>query len=73
LIPADKPVRLIVDRREANACSAQLAVPQLGVLATLKDNGTTVVELPAAKAGSYTLTCGMGMMAGTLTVGGFSN
>jgi sulfite exporter TauE/SafE len=72
-IPADKPVRLIVDRREANACSAQLAVPQLGVLATLNDNGTTVVELPAAKAGSYTLTCGMGMMAGTLTVGGFSN
>jgi sulfite exporter TauE/SafE len=69
-IPADKPVRLIVDRREANACSAQLAVPQLGILATLKDNGTTVVDLPASKAGSYTLTCGMGMMAGTLSVGG---
>lgn len=69
-IPADKPVRLVVDRREENACSAQLAVPQLGVLVDLKDNGTTVVDLPASKAGSYTLTCGMGMMAGTLSVGG---
>jgi sulfite exporter TauE/SafE len=69
-IPAGKPVRLIVDRREDNACSAQLAVPQLGILADLKDNGTTVVDLPASKSGSYTLTCGMGMMAGTLSVGG---
>jgi sulfite exporter TauE/SafE len=69
-IPADKPVRLIVERREENACSAQLAVPQLGVNVDLKANGTTVVELPASKAGNYTLTCGMGMMAGTLAVGG---
>jgi sulfite exporter TauE/SafE len=69
-LPADKPVRLIVDRKEANACSAQLAIPQLGVLANLKDNAVTVVDVPAAKAGSYTLTCGMGMMAGGITVGG---
>jgi sulfite exporter TauE/SafE len=69
-IPADKPVRLIVDRREADSCSKQLAVPTLGILATLKDNGVTTVDLPAAKAGSYTLTCGMGMMSGRLDVGG---
>lgn len=69
-IPADKPVRLIVDRQEENACSAQIAIPQLGILQNLTPNGTTVVELPAASAGSYTLTCGMGMMSGTLAVGG---
>ncbi len=68
-IPADKPVRLIVDRREENACSAQLAVPQLGILQNLKPNATTVVEIPAAKGGTYTLTCGMGMMSGRLQVG----
>lgn len=68
-IPADRPVRLVVDRREANACSDQIAVPQLGVLRDLAPNATTVVELPAAAAGSYTLTCGMGMMSGTLVVG----
>lgn len=69
-IPADKPVRLIVDRREENACSDQLAVPQLGILVNLTPNGTTQVDLPATKAGNYTLTCGMGMMSGQLVAGG---
>ncbi len=68
-IPADTPVRLIVDRREANACSDQIALPQLGVLQNLAPNATTTVELPATKAGTYTLTCGMGMMDGLLQVG----
>ena len=71
-IPADRPVRLVVDRKEANACSAQLALPQLGVLANLADNAVTVVNVPATKAGTYTLTCGMGMMSGSLVVGGTS-
>jgi uncharacterized protein len=69
-VPSDKPFRLVVDRREANSCSAQLAVPQAGVLANLKDNAVTLVDVPAMKAGRYTLTCGMGMMVGTLSVGG---
>ncbi len=69
-IPADKPVRLVVDRQEDTGCSDQLAVPQLGVLADLRPFDTTVIELPAAEAGSYTLTCGMGMMAGQILVGG---
>jgi sulfite exporter TauE/SafE len=69
-LPADTPVRLIVDRKEANACSAQLAIPQLGVLSDLKDNAVTIVDVPAAPRGAYTLTCGMGMMAGGITVGG---
>jgi sulfite exporter TauE/SafE len=65
-IPADRPVRLIVDRQESAACSNQIAVPQLGVLQDLAPNATTVVELPATKGGTYNLTCGMGMMSGTL-------
>lgn len=68
-IPADKPVRLVVDRREANACSDQLALPQLGVLVELAPNAVTTVDIPATKAGAYTLTCGMGMMSGQLNVG----
>ncbi len=71
-IPADKPVRLIVDRKEANACSAQLALPQLGILKNLADNAVTVVDIPATKAGTYTLTCGMGMISGSLVAGGAS-
>jgi sulfite exporter TauE/SafE len=68
-IPAGRRVRLVVDRREADPCSAQLAVPQLGVLADLRPNAVTRVELPAAKAGDYTLTCGMGMMSGRIEAG----
>jgi sulfite exporter TauE/SafE len=66
-IPAGRPVRLLVDRREAAACSDQIAIPQLGVLKDLAPNTVTVVDLPATKAGSYTLTCGMGMMSGRIT------
>lgn len=69
-IPADETVRLIVDRQEDNACSDQLAVPQMNVLVDLKAFDTTVVELPPMKAGTYTLTCGMGMMSGSISVGG---
>lgn len=69
-IPADTPVRLIVDRQEDNACSDQLAIPQLGILVNLAPNAVTTVDIPASKAGNYTLTCGMGMMAGQLSVGG---
>jgi plastocyanin domain-containing protein len=65
-IPADRPVRLVVDRQEANACSDQIAIPQLGVLQNLAPNATTSVDLPATKGGTYRLTCGMGMMSGTL-------
>lgn len=68
-VPADVPVRLVVERRESNPCSDQLAVPQLGVLADLAPNATTVVDLPPARKGSYTLTCGMGMMSGTVRAG----
>ncbi len=69
-IPADKPVRLVVNRKEDNACSDQLSIPQLGITVDLKPNAITTVDLPATGAGQYTLTCGMGMMAGQLTVGG---
>jgi|GEM_PF-5115 len=68
-VPADRPVRLVVDRREADPCSDQLAVPQLGVLADLAPNAVTKVDLPAAAPGSYGLTCGMGMMSGTIEAG----
>jgi sulfite exporter TauE/SafE len=68
-IPADTPVRLVVDRREDVACSAQIFMPQLNILKDLAPNGVTNVDIPATKAGTYTLTCGMSMMTGQLIVG----
>lgn len=67
-LPAGRASRIVVDRREAAPCSDQLAIPRLGVLADLAPNAKTVVEVPAGAAGSYTLTCGMGMMSGTLVL-----
>ncbi len=69
-IPADRPVRILVDRQEGNACSEQIALPQLGVLQDVGAFAVTPVELPPTPEGTYTLTCGMGMMSGQLVVGG---
>lgn len=66
VVPAGVKVRLVVDRQEDVACSDQLAVPSAKLLVDLKANGITRVELPPMAAGSYTLTCGMGMMSGKI-------
>lgn len=68
-IPAGRPVRLIVDRQEDNVCSDQLWVPQLGIAQRLAPFATTVVEIPATAAGSYSMTCQMGMMSGLIVAG----
>lgn len=68
-IPADTPVRLVVDRQEEVACSDQIYLPQLGILKDLAPNAVTTIEIPATAAGAYTLTCGMSMMQGQLIVG----
>jgi plastocyanin domain-containing protein len=39
----------------------------------LADNAITKVDIPPTKAGTYTMTCGMGMMSGTLIVGTVGN
>ena len=69
-IPANVPVRLIVNRQEDDSCSNQLVINAAAVKVDLVANGITKVDLPAMPAGSYQMTCGMGMMSGTLVVGG---
>ncbi len=68
-IPADKPVRLLLDRQEDAACSDRLVIKQLGVDVALAPNAVTTIDLPATAAGTYSMTCGMGMMSGQLVVG----
>jgi hypothetical protein len=64
VIPAGRAVRLVVDRQED---SSQLSIPSANrLLADLKPNGVTVVQVPPMTAGTYTLTCGMGMMSGSI-------
>jgi len=68
-IPADKPVRLLLDRQEDAACSDRLVIKQLGIDVALAANAVTAIDLPATAAGTYSMTCGMGMMSGQLVVG----
>jgi sulfite exporter TauE/SafE len=68
-IPAETPVRLIVDRQENVSCSDQLVIRAAKIQVPLTPNGITKVDLPAMPAGSYQMTCQMGMMSGTLLVG----
>lgn len=68
-VPADTAVRLIVDRQEDLACSDELVIRAAGVQVKLTPNGLTRVDLPPMKAGTYQMTCQMGMMSGTLLVG----
>ena len=71
-IPADKPVRLLLHRQEDVACSDRLVIKQLGIDVALAPNAVTTIDLPATAAGTYSMTCGMGMMSGQLVVGGSS-
>jgi uncharacterized protein len=67
-IPANSRVRLVVDRRtdSVGANEKQIAIPQLHVLHNVEASATTPVDIPPTKAGTYALTCGMGVMEGTL-------
>ena len=72
-IPAEKKVRLLVDRQEDVACSDRLVIKQLGIDVALAPNAVTKVDVPPTAAGTYSMTCGMGMMSGQLAVGGRSS
>lgn len=64
IVPADTPIVLTVDRREANTCSDRLVIPGLGIDAALTPNGTVEITIPPVPAGTYQMTCQMGMMSG---------
>lgn len=65
----NKPLKIVVFRKEDSACSNEIVFPQIGLRKALKPFEETVVELPPLKAGTYQFTCQMGMMSGTLIIG----
>jgi plastocyanin len=62
---AGSPVTLTVGKGEG--CAAGFNMPELGVRAD-NSSGPVTVKLGKLKAGSYTYTCSMGMVSGTLRV-----
>jgi len=65
---AGKPARLVFDRREESSCSEEVLIPEFGIRRFLPAHQRTSVDLPAARAGTYEFTCGMGMLRGRLVV-----
>ncbi|QNE42052.1 MULTISPECIES: cupredoxin domain-containing protein [Hymenobacter] len=63
-----KPVQLSFYRDEENSCSEELLMPDFNVRRDLPAFKTTLVELLPQQAGTFTFTCGMGMLRGNLVV-----
>jgi len=64
----DVPLRIHFRREEASPCSEEVVFPDFGVHRQLPAFETTVIDLPAARAGTYRFACGMDMMRGVLRV-----
>ena len=60
---------MLLDRQEDAACYDRLVIRQFGIDVALAPNAVTPIDLPATAAGTYSMTCGMGMMSGQLVVG----
>jgi len=62
---AGSPVTLTVGK--GAGCAAGFNMPELGVRAD-NSSGSVTIKLGKLKKGSYTYTCSMGMVSGTLRV-----
>lgn len=60
------PVRLVFDRRDDSSCSEEIVIPDFGVRRFLPSGERTVVEITPSAAGTYSFTCGMSMLRGTI-------
>jgi hypothetical protein len=62
------PARLTVLRKDTSECSRELHIPEFNVRQELTALKETVVHFTPTKAGTYSFSCGMDMLRGTLVV-----
>lgn len=68
-LKAGVPARLTFTRTVENTCATQVQIPDFDIGKTdLPLNEPVTIEFTPAEAGSYTFSCGMNMMKGTLNV-----
>ncbi|MDB4907132.1 MAG: hypothetical protein JWO05_1916 [Gemmatimonadetes bacterium] len=67
-VKAGAPVRIVFDRQETSSCSEEIVIPDFGVRRFLPAFQKTVIDIPAGPAGSHEMSCGMGMLHGTIVV-----
>jgi len=71
VVPAGRPVRLLVKRQKGDCahggmCAETLVIKRLGINATLAPNTVTPVEVPTTQPGSYMMSSPCGMITGRL-------
>ncbi len=67
-VKAGEKVRLLFHREEDSKCSEEIVFPDFNIRKTLPAFRTTAIDLTPKKKGSYTFSCGMDMLHGTLVV-----
>lgn len=65
---AGHPIRIAFVREETASCSERVVFPAFGRSTMLPYGEHVLVELPAARPGTYEFTCAMRMLRGTLVV-----
>jgi plastocyanin len=66
-VKAGVPVRFVVDLNSVRGCMRSIQIPELGVSGRVAQ-GSNVMEFTPTKAGTFRMTCGMGMADGTIIV-----
>ncbi|WP_431951438.1 heavy metal translocating P-type ATPase [Actinacidiphila sp. bgisy167] len=62
------PVEIVFDRQESGECTSRVVFPDFKIGAGLPAHTRTAVRFDPDQAGSYSFTCGMHMIHGTLLV-----
>lgn len=68
-LEAGVPAKVVFVQEADSHCASQIQIPDFGVPVTdLPEGRETVVEFSPEQAGTFTFTCGMSMMRGTILV-----
>lgn len=66
-VVVNTPVRLVGDMNSIRGCYTTIVIPDLGVRKTVSASDN-IIEFTPTKAGTFQMTCGMGMAGGQLLV-----
>jgi P-type Cu+ transporter len=67
-VEVGQPIRMIFNRQEANACTAQVVFPDFGIVKDLPVGRPVPIEITPQEPGEYPFHCGMNMVRGRLIV-----
>ncbi len=68
VVEANKPIRLVFQRMDAQNCANRVVVPELGIDRELTPGKSVLIEIPPQKAKEFSFSCGMGMYRGSVVV-----